>query len=182
MAAPHKVDALRHAVRSAVLFACGIALLVWPGHGWEYPVDIAIGVWGVFGGWWYFDRAFDAAKTPPKVDPEGRPRRRQHAGEGVDGHTQEGQGTQGMNTEKNTPTPFISTYPPGSGDHVPDLAPEHYRGDGMEPWDVIDAFGLDFYVGNCIKYLLRAGKKGPRMEDLVKARNYINKAIQLEAE
>lgn len=68
-----------------------------------------------------------------------------------------------------------------------DPPPSHYRGahpedDGIQPWDVIDAFGLDYYTGNVLKYLLRAGKKdiAPRLDDLKKARNYINKAIELE--
>lgn len=59
------------------------------------------------------------------------------------------------------------------------LRPDHYPA-GMEPIDVIDFHGLDFYTGNAIKYILRAGKKGgpeKEMEDLVKARTYIDFAI-----
>jgi hypothetical protein len=60
-----------------------------------------------------------------------------------------------------------------------DPPPNHYRGRGLQPWDVVDAFGLDFYRGNVLKYLLRAGRKDDELADLVKARNYLNKVIEL---
>lgn len=50
--------------------------------------------------------------------------------------------------------------------------PDHYRGDGLQPFDVINAFDLDFYEGNAIKYLLRWRKKNGA-EDLRKARTYV---------
>jgi hypothetical protein len=52
----------------------------------------------------------------------------------------------------------------------------------MEPWDVIDSFGLDWYKGNVLKYLLRAGKKGPALPDLIKARNYLDRVISMEVD
>lgn len=61
--------------------------------------------------------------------------------------------------------------------------PTHYStGAGIDPWAVWDAFDLDRYTANAVKYLLRAGKKdiAPRLDDLVKARNYIEKAIEIE--
>lgn len=61
--------------------------------------------------------------------------------------------------------------------------PKHYDGgNGLDPWQIIDAFGLDYYLGNALKYILRCGKKdiAPRLDDLIKARNYINKSIELE--
>lgn len=57
-----------------------------------------------------------------------------------------------------------------------DWTPDHYRGDGMQPFDVIDAFGLDFYEGNALKYLLRWRKKNG-VEDLCKARTYLQVLI-----
>lgn len=57
---------------------------------------------------------------------------------------------------------------------------EHYRQTGVQPWDVVDAWGLDFYAGNALKYLYRAGRKGARVEDLKKARHYIDKMIEKE--
>lgn len=55
--------------------------------------------------------------------------------------------------------------------------PKHYQGTDIEVIDVIDAFDLNFALGNAIKYILRADKKGNRKQDLEKARWYINREI-----
>lgn len=56
--------------------------------------------------------------------------------------------------------------------------PPHYQGaNGLEAIDVIEAFGLGFCLGNTIKYLLRAGRKGDTVEDLKKARWYLDREI-----
>jgi hypothetical protein len=56
----------------------------------------------------------------------------------------------------------------------------HYEEMPMMPFQIIDAFGLDFYSGNCLKYLLRAGRKPgiDPVEDLKKARHYLDEVIQ----
>lgn len=54
----------------------------------------------------------------------------------------------------------------------------HYKKFKIQPWDVIDEYGLDFYAGNALKYLLR--QKNDRLEDLKKARHYLDKLIELE--
>lgn len=54
--------------------------------------------------------------------------------------------------------------------------PEHYGGDTpYEVIKVIDAWELDFQLGNAVKYIARAGKKDPskEIEDLKKAQFYI---------
>jgi hypothetical protein len=54
-----------------------------------------------------------------------------------------------------------------------ELPPERYRsahGD-LQPWDICEAFGLDFFEGAALKYLLRYKKKGGR-EDLDKLIHY----------
>lgn len=57
--------------------------------------------------------------------------------------------------------------------------PPHYQSDkGIEAIDIIEAFSLDFCLGNVIKYVLRAGKKGDRKEDLEKAAWYLKRAIE----
>ena len=58
--------------------------------------------------------------------------------------------------------------------------PPHYRRGGMEVIDVIEAFGLGFALGNAVKYILRAGRKGNRLEDLKKARFYVEREIAHE--
>lgn len=55
--------------------------------------------------------------------------------------------------------------------------PAHYRGGmGLEAIDVIEAWGLGFHLGNAVKYILRAGAKGDRGEDLKKACRYLSRA------
>ncbi len=58
--------------------------------------------------------------------------------------------------------------------------PKHYQGNGMEAIDVIESFELDFNLGNAIKYILRAGKKDDKNQDLKKACYYIERAILKE--
>lgn len=62
--------------------------------------------------------------------------------------------------------------------------PEHYGGDTTyEAIKVIDAWGLGFCLGNCVKYICRADKKGTPLQDLKKAAWYLNHYIeQLEKE
>ncbi len=55
--------------------------------------------------------------------------------------------------------------------------PRHYQGRGLEVIDVIDAFDLSFNLGNAVKYILRAGKKGIKREDLEKAKWYLQREI-----
>lgn len=61
--------------------------------------------------------------------------------------------------------------------------PSHYGGEDnpYEAIKVIEAWKLDFHIGNAIKYLARAGKKGSdkEIQDLEKARWYISRKIQL---
>ena len=63
--------------------------------------------------------------------------------------------------------------------------PAHYGGDTVyETIKVIDAWDLDFYLGNCVKYISRAGKKDPAkmIEDLEKAQWYLaGKIAKLKA-
>lgn len=54
--------------------------------------------------------------------------------------------------------------------------PEHYQAsNGMEAIEVIDSFGLNFNLGNAIKYILRSSKKGKPTEDLQKAIWYLKR-------
>ena len=58
--------------------------------------------------------------------------------------------------------------------------PKHYGGDTpYETIKVIEAWGLDFHLGNAVKYISRAGKKGIAREDLEKAVWYLNKKLEL---
>lgn len=56
---------------------------------------------------------------------------------------------------------------------------DHYEQMPIMPFAIIDAFGLDFYGGNALKYLLRAGRKpgADVVEELKKARHYLDEMI-----
>ena len=55
--------------------------------------------------------------------------------------------------------------------------PSHYKSGGIEAIDVIEAFELGFHLGNVVKYVLRAGRKGDALEDLEKAAWYLDREI-----
>jgi hypothetical protein len=55
--------------------------------------------------------------------------------------------------------------------------PPHYKVGGIETIDFIEAKGLDYCLGNVVKYVSRANHKGNRREDLEKAKWYLNRAI-----
>jgi hypothetical protein len=58
--------------------------------------------------------------------------------------------------------------------------PPHYGGQDStyEAIKVIEAWKLGFCLGNVIKYISRAGKKGSKLEDLKKAQWYLNREIE----
>lgn len=62
--------------------------------------------------------------------------------------------------------------------------PSHYvEGRKFEPKDVIRDWGLNFNLGNAVKYIARAGRKADLVEDLKKAQQYIQFEIDaIEAE
>ena len=61
-----------------------------------------------------------------------------------------------------------------------DIRPNYYN-KGIEVFDIIDTFNLNFYLGNVVKYVCRCQykNKDKKIEDLIKARTYINKQIEL---
>ncbi len=61
----------------------------------------------------------------------------------------------------------------------PDLVnhPPHYKTGGVETIDFIEAKALGFHEGNVVKYVARAKHKGSELEDLKKARWYLDRAI-----
>ena len=62
--------------------------------------------------------------------------------------------------------------------------PSHYtEGRKHEPKDVIRDWGLNFNLGNAVKYIARAGRKDDIVQDLRKAQEYIQFEIDaIEAE
>jgi len=61
--------------------------------------------------------------------------------------------------------------------------PPHYQAHtGFEAIDIIEAWGLNFNLGNALKYIARAGVKDAtkRNEDLQKAMWYLSRELQRE--
>jgi hypothetical protein len=63
--------------------------------------------------------------------------------------------------------------------HLPDAVdhPAHYTFGKLEVIDVIEDWNLGFSLGNVIKYVARAEHKGKQLEDLRKARFYLDRRI-----
>lgn len=59
--------------------------------------------------------------------------------------------------------------------------PQHYNQGKFEVIDVIEDWNLGFHLGNTVKYIARSPYKGTQLEDLKKARWYLDRRIkQLE--
>ena len=56
--------------------------------------------------------------------------------------------------------------------------PAHYKVGGIETIDFIEAKALGYHLGNAVKYITRADHKGNRLQDLQKAKWYIDRAIE----
>ena len=61
--------------------------------------------------------------------------------------------------------------------HDPVNQPSHYKVGGIETIDFIEAKGLNYNLGNAIKYITRADYKGSKAQDLAKAIWYLRREI-----
>ena len=60
--------------------------------------------------------------------------------------------------------------------------PDHYGGENnpYEAIKIIEAWGLDFHLGNVVKYISRAGKKSENvLEDMQKAKWYLDRWLEI---
>ena len=58
--------------------------------------------------------------------------------------------------------------------------PTYYRRGSIQVWDFIRDQGLNFHLGNAIKYICRAGYKEDRKADLRKAIHYLQNELENE--
>lgn len=60
-------------------------------------------------------------------------------------------------------------------------SPSHYQRGKIEVWDFLADQNLDYFLGNVVKYVCRAGHKAyeEEIDDLLKAKAYIEKKIAL---
>lgn len=56
--------------------------------------------------------------------------------------------------------------------------PAHYCYSMYEPKDVIRGWGLNFNLGSAVKYISRAGRKDDIIQDLEKAKQFIEFEIE----
>lgn len=56
--------------------------------------------------------------------------------------------------------------------------PPHYVGHGIEPIEFIESHNLNFCLGSAVKYIARAPYKGTELEDLKKAKCYLEREIK----
>ncbi len=61
------------------------------------------------------------------------------------------------------------------------IGASHYKDKPVQPWDYIASNGLGYFEGNVVKYVSRWKDKGG-VEDLRKARHYLDKLIELQVQ
>lgn len=65
--------------------------------------------------------------------------------------------------------------------HTNTTGPNYYRRGSIQVWDFIRDQGLNFHLGNAIKYICRAGyKTSDRKADLSKAIHYLQNELESE--
>jgi hypothetical protein len=57
------------------------------------------------------------------------------------------------------------------------INPSHYKRGNLEAADIIESFELNWRLGNAVKYILRAGHKGDRREDIAKSIWYLQREL-----
>ena len=60
--------------------------------------------------------------------------------------------------------------------------PSYYQRGTINVWDFIRQQGLNFHLGNAIKYICRAGYKDSKIQDLEKAIHYLENELHHEEE
>ena len=58
--------------------------------------------------------------------------------------------------------------------------PAYYKRGSSDVWDFIRDQGLNFHLGNAIKYICRAGYKDNKIQDLQKAIHYLENELEHE--
>ena len=63
------------------------------------------------------------------------------------------------------------------------VAGNHYKEAGVQPWQVIDTWPVEqqigFHRGNALKYLMRMGSKDEELQEIKKAHHYLTKLIEV---
>ena len=63
------------------------------------------------------------------------------------------------------------------------VAGDHYKKMGVEPWDVVDSWPLEqrigYYRGGALKYLMRMGSKDQSAQEIAKGKHYMEKLLEV---
>ncbi len=57
-------------------------------------------------------------------------------------------------------------------------SPAHYTRGSIEVWDFVRDQDLNYFLGNAIKYICRAGFKDDKAQDLAKAIHYLENELR----
>ena len=60
--------------------------------------------------------------------------------------------------------------------------PTYYQRGTVDVWHFIRDQGLNFHLGNAIKYICRAGYKDSKIDDLAKAIHYLSNELEHETD
>lgn len=59
----------------------------------------------------------------------------------------------------------------------------YYKDMGIEPWDVVDTWPIDYQIGvyrhGALKYIMRMGTKDEEIQEIKKAIHYLEKLIEV---
>ena len=63
------------------------------------------------------------------------------------------------------------------------VAGNHYREMGVQPWDVVDTWPreqqIGYYRGGALKYLMRMGTKDESAQEIAKGQHYMEKLLEV---
>jgi len=63
------------------------------------------------------------------------------------------------------------------------VAGNHYKEMGVQPWDVVDTWPRDqqigYYRGGALKYLMRMGAKDENAQEIAKGQHYMEKLLEV---
>ena len=63
------------------------------------------------------------------------------------------------------------------------VAGDHYKTMGVQPWDVVDSWPLEqrigYYRGGALKYLMRMGSKDQSAQEIAKGKHYMEKLLEV---
>jgi hypothetical protein len=83
---------------------------------------------------------------------------------------------------RQTPQEFATGKALGLAAGKTQIGGTHYKDMEVQPWDVIDTWPkeqrIGYHRGNALKYIMRMGSKDEQLQEIRKAKHYIEKLIE----